>query len=67
MGYMRVGYSRVGVAVTMFDVALGQLQNVPLRGGGLDPCVEGVSREGYERESVYLPLFDDSKAKMSKV
>jgi hypothetical protein len=66
-GVPRWGFFRWGVTVMTFDVALEQLKNVPLRGGGLDPCVEGVAREGYEREAVYLPLFEDAKTKLGKV
>jgi len=66
-GVPRWGFFRWGVTVDTFDVALEQLKNVPLRGGGLDPCVEGSSREEYEREAVYLPLFEDAKTKLSKV
>jgi hypothetical protein len=65
--HARFDFARFDVYVSTFDVALEQLKNVPLRGGGLDPCVEGFSREGYEREAVYLPLFEDAKAKLSKV
>ena len=67
VGYMRIGDFRIGVFVDNFDVALEQLKNVPLRGGGLDPAIEGVAREGYEREAVYLPLFEDAKTKLGKV
>lgn len=66
-GVPRWGFFRWGVTVTKFDVALEQLKNVPLRGGGLDPAIEGVARESYEREAVYLPLFEDAKTKLTKV
>jgi hypothetical protein len=67
VGYMRIGYFRIGVFVDKFDVALEQLKNVSLRGGGLDPNVEGTAREGYARFQVYLPLFEDAKVKLGKV
>jgi hypothetical protein len=63
----RWGFFRWGVTVDTFDVALEQLKNVPLRGGGLDPNVEGSAREGYARFQVYLPLFEDAKTKLGKV
>jgi hypothetical protein len=67
VGYMRIGDFRIGVFVDNFDVALEQLKNVSLRGGGLDPNVEGTAREGYARFQVYLPLFEDAKVKLGKV
>jgi hypothetical protein len=66
-GVPRWGFFRWGVTVEKFDVALEQLKNVSLRGGGLDPNVEGTAREGYARFQVYLPLFEDAKVKLGKV
>jgi len=66
VGYMRIGDFRIGVFVDNFDVALEQLKNIPLRGGGLDPAVQGVARQGYTRQKVYLPLFEDAKTKLQK-
>jgi len=65
-GEPRWGFFRWGVTVMTFDVALEQLKNVPIPNSPV-VSLEGSGCEGYEREAVYLPLFEDAKARLSKV
>lgn len=62
----RWDFFRWDVTVTTFDVALEQLKKIPIPNSPV-VSLEGSGCEGYEREAVYLPLFEDAKAKLSKV
>ena len=65
-GSIRWGHFRWGVTITTFDVALEKLKNTPIPNSPV-VSLEGSGCEGYEREAVYLPLFEDAKNRLSKV
>ena len=67
-GFSRWGYFRWGVYKADWDnKILPKLKNIPTSTrGGIDPAIQGVMRQGYWRQNVVYPIFDEVKEQLRK-
>lgn len=68
IGVARIGYTRIGVRIPIFEHLRAKLEQFLPRGSGrLDPDIIGMARIGYTRICVQIAMFESLRAKMESL